>query len=272
MHDWSKVKPGTYHNFHQLWTSSITNQLNIGILPPGCFAMAEQIIGGPEPDVVALKLFKDPLATENHLEWRDITHGGNAVAFAEPKTKPKASMVMIADEASMVMIADEASMVMIADEDRYILKTNRIVVRHELGQVLAIIELISPGNKNSTHAIRSIVEKLVQLLRQGINLLVIDPFPPSSRDPRGIHALIWNEITDQPFQLPTDRQLTIVSYQAAPSKTAWVEPTSVGTTLPAMPLFLRNENYVNLPLETSYQQTWDGLPMELKRTIAPSLR
>ncbi len=253
MHDWSKVKAGTYHNFHQLWTSSITNQLNIGILPPGCFAMAEQIIGGPEPDVVALKLFEDPLATENHLEWRDITQGGNAVAFAEPKTKPKASMVMI------------------ADEDRYVLKTNRIVVRHELGQVLAIIELISPGNKNSTHAIRSIVEKLVQLLRQGINLLVIDPFPPSSRDPRGIHALIWNEITDQPFQLPTDRQLTIVSYQAAPSKTAWVEPTSVGTTLPAMPLFLRNEIYVNLPLETSYQQTWDGLPMELKRTIAPSL-
>ena len=251
MHDWSKVKPGTYHNFHQLWTSSITNQLNMGILPPGCFAMAEQIIGGPEPDVVALKLYEDPLATKDHLEWRDFTLGGNSVALAEPKTKPTASMVMI------------------ADEDRYVLKTNRIVVRHELGHVLAIIELVSPGNKNSTHAIRSIVEKLVQLLRQGINLLVIDPFPPSSRDPRGIHALIWNEITDQPFELPADRQLTIVSYQAAPSKTAWVEPTSVGATLPTMPLFLRNEIYVNLPLESSYQQTWDGLPIELKRTIAP---
>ena len=41
IHDWSKVKPGTYHNFHQLWTSSITNQLNSGILPRGCFAMAD---------------------------------------------------------------------------------------------------------------------------------------------------------------------------------------------------------------------------------------
>lgn len=250
MHDWSKVKPGTYHNFHQLWTSSITNQLNMGILPSGCFAMAEQIIGGPEPDVVALKLFEDPLATKDRLEWRDFTLGGNAVGLAEPKTKPIASMVMV------------------ADEDRYILKTNQIVVRHELGHVLAIIELVSPGNKNSTHAIRSIVDKLVQLLRQGINLLVIDPFPPSSRDPRGIHALIWNEITDQPFELPTDRQLTIVSYQAAPSKTAWVEPMSVGSTLPTMPLFLRNEIFVNLPLESSYHQTWDGLPIELKRTIA----
>ena len=41
IHDWSKVKPGTHHNFHQLWTSAITNQLNSGILPRGCFAMAD---------------------------------------------------------------------------------------------------------------------------------------------------------------------------------------------------------------------------------------
>ena len=39
------------------------DQLNSGILPRGCFAMAEQIIGGPEPDVVALKLFDNPLST-----------------------------------------------------------------------------------------------------------------------------------------------------------------------------------------------------------------
>ena len=69
MHDWSKVKPGTYHNFHQLWTSCITNQLNTGILPLGCFAMAEQIIGGPEPDVVALKLFEDPLESSYQQTW-----------------------------------------------------------------------------------------------------------------------------------------------------------------------------------------------------------
>jgi hypothetical protein len=158
-------------------------------------------------------------------------------------------------------------MVMIAEEDRYVLKSNRIVVRHELGDVLAVIELVSPGNKNSSHSIHSIVEKLAQLLREGINLLVIDPFPPSVRDPRGIHSLIWNEITDQPFELPTDRPLTIVSYQASPSKTAWMEPIGVGSPLPIMPLFLRNAFFINVPLETSYQQTWDVLPIELKRTI-----
>lgn len=47
-HDWSKVRPGTYHSFHYRWIASIMDQLNSGILPRGCFAMAEQIIGGPE--------------------------------------------------------------------------------------------------------------------------------------------------------------------------------------------------------------------------------
>src|SRR5262245_21272484 len=55
MHDWTHVKSGTYHNFHLLWLSNITNRLNAGLLPPGFFAMAEQIIGRPETDVVTLQ-------------------------------------------------------------------------------------------------------------------------------------------------------------------------------------------------------------------------
>ena len=72
------------------------------------------------------------------------------------------------------------------------MKANRIVVRHELGHVLAVIELISPGNKNSKHAIRSIIEKLAQLLREGINLLVIDLFPPFASYEK------WADATDRP--------------------------------------------------------------------------
>ena len=36
MHDWSQVKAGTYHNFHVLWISNITNRLNAGLLPLIC--------------------------------------------------------------------------------------------------------------------------------------------------------------------------------------------------------------------------------------------
>jgi hypothetical protein len=111
------------------------------------------------------------------------------------------------------------------------------------------------------------VEKLADLLREGINLMVVDPFPPSLRDPKGIHSLIWSEITEHAFELPADRQLTIVSYQAAPTKTAYVEPISVGSPLPSMPLFLSGDYYVDLPLENSYRDTWNVLPIELRRVI-----
>lgn len=242
MHDWSLVKAGTYHNFHYRWIAAIMDQLNAGILPPGCFAMAEQIIGGPEPDVVALKLRDDHELTGT---------GGRAstLVLADPVAEPCTSVVMR------------------AEVENYAHKANHIVVRHELGDVLAIVELISPGNKNSVHAMRSIVDKLVQLLYRGINLLVVDPFPPTPRDPDGLHALIWREICDEPFTPPTDRPLTIASYQARPTKTAWVEPLAVGMPLSTMPLFLRDACYVNLPLETSYQETWNVLPVELKRLI-----
>lgn len=239
MHDWSKVKAGTYHNFHVLWIASITNQLNSGMLPAGCFAMAEQVIGGPEPDVVALNIGLEAPLRRDH----------STLALAEPRTTPSTRVVMK------------------ADVDRYTQKANSIVVRHESGRVLAVIELVSPGNKNSKHAIRLFVEKLVALLFQGVNLLVVDPFPPSSRDPHGIHALIWSEITDEPFELPSDLPLTVVAYQAEPVKTAWVEPIAVGAELPTMPLFLQGEYYVDLPLEANYQATWNALPRELKTLI-----
>jgi hypothetical protein len=240
MHDWAKVRAGTYHNFHYRWIAAIMDKLNAGILPAGYFAMAEQVIGGPEPDVVTLKL---------SANWSPPGSAASAIALAEPKTKPATSFVMA------------------ADTERYTRKANWIVVRHELGAVLAVIEIVSPGNKNSQHAIRSLVDKSVDLLFEGINLLVIDPLPPTPRDPQGIHPLIWSEVADQPFELPADRPLTIVAYQAEPIKTAYVEPIAVGRPLPTMPLFLQGEYYVDLPLEQTYQDTWDVLPKELRRLV-----
>jgi hypothetical protein len=156
---------------------------------------------------------------------------------------------------------------MTADVERYAEKANRIVIRHELGKVLAVIEIVSPGNKDSAHALRTFVEKTAELLFEGINLLVVDPFPPGPRDPQGIHALIWSEITEHSFELPTGLPLTIVSYQTEPTKTAYVEPISVGAALPTMPLFLEGEFYVDLPLELTYQETWNALPLPLRQLV-----
>jgi hypothetical protein len=111
------------------------------------------------------------------------------------------------------------------------------------------------------------VDKAIDLIQQQVSLLVIDPFPPGPHDPQGIHRAIWDELTDQPFELPPDKPLTFAAYQVAPIETAYVEPIAVGDPLPDMPLFLYDELYVNVPLEKTYQTTLNVLPVELRRLL-----
>ena len=236
IHDWTKVRSGTFHNFHVLWMGTLTNRLNEGLLPEGYFAMAEQIVGRPEGDVVALQ--KSP---NGHPRA-----SGGGIALASPK----------------------AQFVMPIEVERYAEKANRIAVHHELGDVVAVIEIVSPGNKDSSHAIRAFREKAAELIRQGVNLLVVDLFPPGPRDPQGIHKAIWDELTDEPFELPEGTPLTLAAYQASPIKTAYVEPVAVGDTLPDMALFLELDFYVNVPLEATYQATWNVLPKEIRALLA----
>ena len=56
IHEWARVSAGTFHDFHQGWTIEIRNKLNSGVLPDGYYAMADQRVSGPEPDIVALRL------------------------------------------------------------------------------------------------------------------------------------------------------------------------------------------------------------------------
>lgn len=149
----------------------------------------------------------------------------------------------------------------------YVAKANRIAIKHRLGRIVAVIEVISPGNKSSQHALRSFVEKSAELLRQGINLLVVDLFPPSPRDPQGIHKAIWDEICDEAFDLPADKPLTVAAYSSGDLKTAYVEPVGVGDLLPSLPIFLGDAIYVPAPLETTYQSTWTKCPEPLRELV-----
>ena len=55
IHDWTRLEPGDFHDFHQCWVVELRNALNGGLLPPGYMAMAEQVTGRPIPDVVTLQ-------------------------------------------------------------------------------------------------------------------------------------------------------------------------------------------------------------------------
>jgi Protein of unknown function (DUF4058) len=237
MNDWTRVSAGTYHFFHQRWIMSIADSLNFGGLPKGYYAMAERRSSGLEPDVLTLELPK------SNGSFDDAT-GGVAVATHRPKTR----FVVESEQANHARRADRLA---IYDVDSYL---------------VAIIEIVSPGNKDRPKSLDDFVKKVVQFLDSNVHVLVVDPFPPTRRDPDGIHKAIWDAIEDEPFALPEDKQLTCVSYSAS-GPTAYIEPYAVGDPVPEMPLFLGGIQHVPCPLETTYQATWAVMPEPVKNAV-----
>jgi Protein of unknown function (DUF4058) len=131
-------------------------------------------------------------------------------------------------------------------------------------ELIAVIEIVSPGNKDSTNGLKAFIRKAGKLLRRGVHLLVVDLFPPSNRDPHGIHKAIWDQFKEEPFELPPAKPLTLAAYAAGPEKVAYVENVAIGDPLPNMPIFLTPDHYVWCPLEASYQVTWGVFPKALK--------
>lgn len=147
-----------------------------------------------------------------------------------------------------------------AESDVYAAKAKAAVIHHTSGHpVVAIVELVSPGNKGGRRPPDAFVGKTEDAIAAGVHLLVVDLFPPASRDPQGIHPLIWGD-SGGPFALPAGKPLTCASYIGAPVPEAFVEPVSVGDALPDMPLFLTPGVYVPVPLEATYQSAREAVP------------
>lgn len=235
VHDWTRVPAGIFHDFLQGWSIEIRNALNGGLLPKGFSALVEQRVGVKEADVLTVESRVYSAVREE-----------DAVLTLE---RPAASIVQRTSNAI------------------YAAKANRIAVKHHLGRTVAVIEIVSPGNKDSRAALRDFVDKALDFLREGIHLLIIDLFPPSARDPLGIHKAIWDEIHEQDFALPERKDRVIVSYEMGAERVAYVEPVGVGDALPSMPLFLAAGVHIRVPLESTYQAAWKGSSEEMRVAV-----
>ena len=98
----------------------------------------------------------------------------------------------------------------------------------------------------------------------------MDLFPPTPRDPQGIHKAIWDELSDQPFVAPPDKPLIVASYIGGDIPTAYVESVGIGDELPSLPIFLSETRYIPAPLEATYQEAWAVFPAMLKELIEPT--
>ncbi|MGL4420470.1 MAG: DUF4058 family protein, partial [Gemmataceae bacterium] len=231
IHDWTRVSAGTWHDFQLAWIAEIRNVLNDGLMPPGYYAQSEQIVGPLGPDVLVLQAEASTPETNGHSGPRgEAISGGLATAVAPPRPR---------------LIAEN-------NTSEYVRKRRTVVIRHTSGdRIIALIELVSPGNKDSRHAIQSFTEKAVEALFRGYHLLILDLFPPTPRDPDGLHALIWEAFGESDYQNPAELPLSLIAYSSGLPKRAYLEPTAVGQELIEMPLFLEPEIYVNVPLEVT---------------------
>jgi hypothetical protein len=239
IHDWTRVAAGIFHAFHHRWISAISDVLNAGALPKDYYALPEQQAAGFGPDVLTLQTRS---ANDN-----EAGSGGTAtIVETRPKTQFTAE----------------------TDAEFYRRKKSSIVVRHVSGdRIVALLEVVSPGNKASGHALRALVEKACEFLEHRVHLLMVDLFPPGPRDPNGIHAAIWEEIQDEPFVLPKDKPLTLVAYECDLTTRAYIEAVAVGDPLPSMPLFLEPNGHVPVPLEATYQTAFAALPRRWRTVL-----
>ena len=237
IHDWSRVRAGTFHHFHCAWITHLSESLNAGLLPDGYYAMSEQHFDQRVGDVLALRTPDDEGSFAAETE---TGAGGLALAETPPKVDRRVA----------------------ASEETFYRKARRtLTIRHASGQrIVALVEILSPGNKDREKHLDEFVSKVESALRQGIHVLVVDLFPPGPRDPFGIHGAIWSRLDSFDAGPPADRPITSASYVAGLLPEAFVSQAALGDPLPEMPLFLQTDHYINAPLESTYQTAYRGIP------------
>jgi len=235
VHDWTRVEAGIFHDFHIVWTAEIRNALNGGILPSDYYALVEQHAGRFVSDVLTLHAGQPGQESSPHPP----SSGGIAVAEAPPRVRRK-----------------------LTSPETYRERRRTLAIRHVSGhRLVAILEIVSPANKDRPGTVGELAAKVFEALDLGIHVLLVDILPPSRHDPQGMHGAIWDNFEEGPYDLPVDESLTVASYAAGPPVKAYLEHLTVGAALPEnMPLFLQSDRYVPIPLETTYQGAYRGVP------------
>ncbi len=243
VHDWTRVSDGTFHDFHYSWVLEIKRALmRRRLLPNGYYVMTEQLGGDlGAPDVLTLQRSGTPPESESPL-------AGTATLTETPPVVHVRTTI---------------------PRDPYARMQRTLVIRHTSDdRIVAMIEVLSRGNKSNRHAIRSLLDKVAAALDGGIHLLLVDVHPPGPRDPEGIHGAILKEIGPSGYVLPPERPLTAVAYSCGADIKAFVGHFAVGESIPEMPLFLTSENYIRVPLEAAYMAAWDDVPPQYQVVLA----
>jgi uncharacterized protein DUF4058 len=220
-----------WESFHAAWAAEIMAWLNQR-LPRRYFATMYTHLGLEiAADVAEFEL--DPSPDD------DLPNGsGNGGVAVEIWAPPKTALAMPA-----VYPDDLEVRVHDAERDR---------------KVVAVVELVSPGNKDRPETRRAFAAKCAAYLQHGIGVVTVDIV--TSR-----HFNVHNELVRllglrEPFLMAEEVALYAVAYRPARRGDVdqidlWQIPLAVGGALPLLPLALRGRRAVPLDLEATYTET-----------------
>jgi hypothetical protein len=222
-----------WEGFHALWTAELVAYLNGGVLAEEFFADAQIHVGGAvEVDVAALTA----------ADAAEPAHGSangpaTATAVAATWAPPATALVM------PTVFPDDIEV--------------RVFATAAGATLVGAVELVSPGNKDRTQTRRAFAAKCAAYLTRGIGLVVVDIV--TSR-----LANLHNDVVElvghgPPFVLDPAGPTYAVAYR--PSRQPggdqielWPVPLAVGSSLPVLPLGLRNAGVVPLDLDATYRE------------------
>jgi hypothetical protein len=221
LHHWPNPRV-PWRSFHNHWIVRLVEYLNQGILPPGFQARPTEFIVGIEPDLLLLQEADHPAPN------------GPRLALSEATTT-----AVLPPPAELPIVG--------------------IYSAYDTSRLVAVIEIVSPGNKDRPEAVQSFVEKAIFLLQDGVHIMVIDVISLPQQPMR-------QPILER-LGLPTADLapgLWLSSYCAIPEDSPyprfiikeWASLAALNTPLPTLPLFLQtDQQYVIVDLEQTYQET-----------------
>jgi hypothetical protein len=219
-----------WESFHSRWANAIADTLD-RILPRRFFAEVQVHLGARiESDVAEWERPLDP-------EDEPSTNGPGGGVAIQTYAPPAPTMV-----APSVFPDDLEVQVRDADDD---------------ARLVAVVELVSPGNKDRPDTRRAFAIKCAAYLQRGIGVITVDTVTTRRANMHNevVQLLGWEER----FQMSADAALSAVAYRPARDGEAntiamWPIVLTVGGALPILPLALLRFRAIPLDLEATYTE------------------
>lgn len=226
---WADTNP--WEGFHSAWINTLVRHLNGPLLPSDYRAIPNVHLGpSVEADVSTWDSSASTPATGSG--------SGNPLLWAPPAATQTLEIESTPEETCEVRIVDD-----------------RISAR-----LVAVIELVSPANKDRPEHRQTFVAKCSSLLRQGVHVLLIDVLTHRRAN---LHRELLQALGTASSQ-GADGELYAVSYRSERHSipwhvSLWPFTLTVGGNLPTIPLWLNQNLPIPVDLEATYEETAQSL-------------